>query len=149
MKKQNKTNDILTILNRLLIDALTSKDSYKSKYQEYLTTFIKNYDTSLNHNSKPLYDFFKKLDNIEKVKVNLWLIKNTSLDGATVTKEGLKLRFKEGESTFRIFNESLCWYDMKVEVKPIEYDDTRLKKSLTNLLKHYDKQAIKDLLNTL
>lgn len=148
MTKQVK-NDILTVLNKLLIEALTSKDAYKSKYQEYLTTFIKNYDTSLNRNSKPLYDFFKKLDNIEKVKVNLWLIKNTSLDGATVTKEGLKLRFKEGENTFRIFNDSLNWYDMKVEVKPIEYDDSRLKKSLTNLLKHYDKQAIKDLLNTL
>ena len=38
---------------------------------------------------------------------------------------------------------------MKVEVKPIEYDDSRLKKSLTNLLKHYEKQAIKDILNTL
>lgn len=148
MKKTQKT-DILTILNKLLIEALTVKDAYKSKYQEYLNTFIKNYDDALNHNSKPLYDFFKKLDNIEKVKINLWLVKNTSLDGATVTKEGLKLRFKEGENTFRIFNESLNWYDMKVEIKPVTYDDEKLKKSLNNLLKHYDKQAIKDLLNTL
>lgn len=148
MKKTQKT-DILTILNNILLDALKSKEAYKSKYQEFLTTFINNYNTSLNCNSKPLFDFFKKLDNVEKLKVKLWLIKNTSLDGAEVTKNGLKLRFKEGEEVFRIFNDSLNWYDMKVEVKEPVYDDIHLKKSLTNLLKHYEKQAIKDILNTL
>lgn len=148
MKKTQKT-DILTVLNSILIDALKCKEAYKSKYQEYLKTFIENYNGSLNCNSKPLFDFLKKLDNIEKLKVKLWLIKNTSLDGAEVTKKGLKLRFKEGEEVFRIFNDSLNWYDMKVEVKEPVYDDKRLKTSLNNLLKHYNKQAIKDILNTL
>lgn len=147
--KKTQSKDILTILNNILLDALKSKEAYKSKYQEYLKTFIENYNGALNCNSKPLFDFLKKLDNVEKVKVKLWLIKNTSLDGAEVTKNGLKLRFKEGEESFRIFNNTLNWYDMKVEVKEPVYDDKRLKTSLNNLLKHYDKQAIKDILNTL
>ena len=149
MTKKAQKQDILKVLNTLLIECKTNKESYKSKYQEYLSTFIKNYDIALNKNSKPLFDFLKTLDNVEKTKVQLYLIQNTSLDGCTVTKDGLKLRFKQGYESFVIFNDSLCWYDMKVQVKPIEYDDIRLKKSLVNLLKHYEKQAIKDILNTL
>lgn len=141
--------NILKQLDKILVEALQSKEAYKGKYQEFLTTFIKNYDGVLNKNSEPLYKFFKKLDNIEKVKVNLWLIKNTSLDGATVHKEGLKLRFKEGYDSFTIFNEALNWYEMKVEVKPFEPSDDKLKKSLVNLLKHYNKEAIKSILATL
>lgn len=141
--------DILTQLNNLLIEALANRQNYLEGYQKYLTTFIKNYDTSLNKNSKPLFDFFKKIDNVEKVKINLWLIKNTSLDGCTVSKEGLKIRLKEGFDTFTIFDDSIKWYQMKVEVKPFEPTDEKLKKSLVNLLKHYQKQAIKDILETL
>lgn len=146
------TKKILTVQEKLaniLLEARTNRNSYLSGYQEYLTIFINNYDEALNKNSKPLFDFMKVLDNTEKTKVTMWLKSNTTLEKAVISDKGMKLVFKTGEDKFKIINDSLKWYDMKVEVKPFEPSEEKLKKSLVNLLKHYDKQAITNILRTL
>lgn len=144
-----KKTDILKELNQILIESLSSKESYKAGFQKYLLKFCNSYNTSLNKNSKPLFDLFKKLDNIEKTKINMWIKQNTSIEGVTVTKEGCKLTFKTGYDSLEVFNESLNWYDIKVEVKPFVPSDEKLKKSLENLIKKYDIEKIKAVLNTL
>ena len=144
-----KKIDILKELSNILIESLSSKESYKTGFQKYLLKFCNAYDTNLNKNSKPLFDLFKKLDNIEKTKINIWIKENTSIEGITVTKEGCKLTFKTGYDSLKVFNESLNWYDMKVEVKPFIPSDEKLKKSLENLIKKYNIEKIKAVLNTL
>ena len=53
----NEISDFIEFLNEI-----------KDYMQKYLLKFCNAYDTSLNKNSKPLFDLFKKLDNIEKIK---------------------------------------------------------------------------------
>ena len=144
-----KTLTVQEKLANILLEARSNRNSYLSGYQEYLTTFIDNYDEALNKNSKPLFDFMKVLDNTEKTKVTMWLKANTTLEKAIISDKGMKLVFKAGKDKFEILNASLKWYEMKVEVRPFEPSEEKLKKSLVNLLKHYDKQAIKNILNTL
>lgn len=147
--KTVKQSNILKELNQILIEAYAGKDSYKNGFQKYLVKFFSNYEGALSRNSKPLFDFLKKLDNVERLKINLWIKQNTSVSGINVKSEGLTLTLKDGESSVKIYNEALNWYDMKVEVKPYEPSDDKLKKSLVNLLKHYNKEAIKTILATL
>lgn len=151
MTNKTKTvkTDILKELNQILIEAYAGKDSYKNGFQKYLVKFFSNYEEALNRNSKPLFDFLKKLDNVERLKVNLWIKQNTSVSGVNVKSEGLTFTLKDGESVVKIYNESLNWYDMKIEVKPYVPDDTKLKKNLERLLKYYSKQAITEILSTL
>lgn len=136
-------------LEQLLLQGLTSKGAYKQAFQEWLGLFIGEYDKSLNKNSKPLFDFLKRLDNVERVKISMYLKACTSLESVIVTDKGCKIKLKSGADILKITDTSLKWYDMKISVKPVEYNAERLKKSLDNLLKHYDKQALLDVLSTL
>jgi hypothetical protein len=136
-------------LENILSKALIDKKAYITAYDEYLRLFISEYDTSLNKNSQPLLRLFKALDESEKVKIRLWLIKYTSLDGCEITSKGAKIRLKEGYNTLQVFEGAPLWTSIKIEVKPIEYTDEKLKKSLSNLLKHYSKDLITDILTTL
>lgn len=147
--KSTKQPDILKELNDILIEAYTGKNSYKNGFQKYLVTFFSNYESALSRNSKPLFDFMKKLDNVERLKINLWIKQNTSVSGVNVKSEGLTFTLKDGENSVKIYNDSINWYDMKIEVKPYQPDDTKLKKNLERLLKYYSKQAITEILSTL
>ena len=144
-----KKFDIQTQLNQILLESLTSKTAYKQGFQKWLDLFIANYETALNKNSLPLLDFFKKLDEVEKIKIREYLFKATSLKALKVSDKGIKLVFKDSYDSLVLIDSALKWYDIKIEVKPFEPSQEKLKKSLENLLKHYDKEDIKNTLNTL
>lgn len=141
--------NILDKLNKLLIEAQTSRTAYRTKYQEYLEVFFDNYDKTLSKNSEPLFKFLKTLDNTERVKVNLYILKNTTVAGVTVSDKGCKIKLKDGEDSLAILDKNIKWYDMKVEVKPFEPTKEKLKQSLARLLKNYSKDLIKDCLKDL
>lgn len=133
--------------NKLLTNIKGNKKRYQLQVQEYLIDFIKEYETSLSKNSKPLQDLLQASvlgNDLKIVKHYIKLISNIEL--ATNNKGNLTIKTTDNKPLALNGNElKKAWYELKIKVTitdNFENPQTVYKSFISfsnKVLKHKDK----------
>lgn len=133
--------------NKLLTNIKGNKKRYQIQVQEYLVSFIKEYETSLSKNSKPLQDLLQVSvlgNDIRIIKHYIKLISNIELN--TNSKGNLTIKTTDNKPLSLNGNElKKAWYELKIKVTVIdsfENPQTVYKSFISfsnKVLKHKDK----------
>lgn len=134
MTTQNTEKLIDSYVNK----AVKGKQAFYESLQTAFEIFVGNYNTSLNHNSQPLFKILKACGK-EIALMKDYVYQSTNITKLSLSdKGGLKLTF-DGEFTFNdSYIDSNKWYDkaLKADKKALkELDDNALYKAINALLK--------------
>ena len=126
------------LIDSYINKAVKGKQAFYENLQTAFEVFVGNYNTTLNHNSQPLFKILKACGK-EITLMKDYVYSSTNITKLSLSdKGGLKLTF-DGEFTFNdSFIDSNKWYDkaLKADKKAIkELDDNALYKAINALLK--------------
>lgn len=133
MTTQNTEKLIDSYINK----AVKGKQAFYESLQTAFEIFVGNYNTSLNHNSQPLFKILKACGK-EIALMKEYVYNSTNITKLSLSdKGGLKLTF-DGEFTFNdSFIDKNKWFDkaLKADKKALkELDDSTLYKAINALL---------------
>ena len=104
--------------NKLLTNIKGNKKRYQLQVQDYIVGFVKEYETGLSKNSKPLQDLLQVSvlgSDLKIVKHYLKIISN--IDLLTNSKGNLTIKTLDGNPLQLNGNETKkAWYELKIKV---------------------------------